>query len=67
MLLAGNRSLALKRWCKEFYEYRSKLAHGELEWYQKEKLFRVSKNKTDAGTPFSLIARELFVHCLTQL
>jgi len=61
MLLAGNRSTLLKRWCKEFYDYRSRLAHGDVEWYGKEELFKMGGNRT---VPFPHIASNLFVHCL---
>jgi hypothetical protein len=61
MLLAGNRSAVLKRWCKEFYDYRSRLAHGDVEWYGQEELFKMGGNKT---VPFPFIASRLFVHCL---
>ena len=61
MLLAGNRSTILKRWCKEFYDYRSRLAHGDIEWYGKEELFNIGGNKS---LPFRYIASRLFVHCL---
>lgn len=61
MLLAGNRSTVLKRWCKEFYDYRSRLAHGDVEWYGEEQLFKMADNK---AVPFPFIASRLFVHCL---
>lgn len=61
MLLAGNRSTMLKRWCKEFYDLRSKLAHGDINWYGEEEMFNVGgKNKVD----FSMFSNDLFVHCL---
>jgi len=60
-LLAGNRSTLLKRWCKEFYGYRSRLAHGDVEWYGEEELFKMGGNK---ALPFAVIASRLFVHCL---
>jgi len=61
MLLAGNRSTVLKRWCKEFYDYRSRLAHGDVEWYGEEELFKMGGNK---AVPYPFIASRLFVHCL---
>lgn len=61
MLLAGNRSTVLKRWCKEFYDYRSRLAHGDVEWYGEEESFKIGGNKT---VSFPFIASRLFVHCL---
>jgi hypothetical protein len=61
MLLAGNRSTTLKRWCKEFYSYRSRLAHGDIDWYRKEESFNIVGNKSLA---YPYIASRLFVHCL---
>ena len=61
MLLAGNRSTLLKRWCEEFYNYRSRLAHGDVEWYSKDELFKMAGNR---ALPFPRIASALFVHCL---
>lgn len=61
MLLAGNRSTILKRWCKEFYNYRSRLAHGDIEWYGEEELFNVGGDKS---LSYPYIASRLFVHCL---
>ena len=61
MLLTGNRSTLLKRWCNEFYSYRSKLAHGEFDWYGKDNLFKIGGN---SELPFPPIASKLFVHCL---
>ena len=61
MLLAGNRSTTLKRWCKEFYNYRSRLAHGNVDWYGKEESFNVGGNKS---LSYPYIASRLFVHCL---
>lgn len=61
MLLAGNRSTILKRWCKEFYNYRSRLAHGDIDWYGEEESFNFGGNK-NVSYPF--IASRLFVHCL---
>lgn len=61
MLLAGNRSTTLKRWCKEFYNYRSRLAHGDIDWYGKEETFNLGGNKS---LSYPYIASRLFVHCL---
>ena len=61
MLLAGNRSELLKKWCKKFYNYRSRLAHGDIDWYGEEELFNLSENDS---VSYNFIASELFVHCL---
>ena len=61
MLLAGNRSTTLKRWCKEFYNYRSRLAHGDIVWYGNEEYFNLGGKKS---LSYSNIASRLFVHCL---
>jgi hypothetical protein len=61
MLLAGNRSAVLKKWCKEFYNYRSRLAHGDVEWYGMEESFKMGGNKV---APFPTVASGLFFHCL---
>ena len=61
MLLAGNRSTILKRWCKEFYNYRSRLAHGDIDWYGEEQIFNIGGNKS---LSYPCIASRLFVHCL---
>jgi hypothetical protein len=61
MLLAGNRSTILKRWCKEFYNYRSRLAHGDIEWHDEEEYFKLGNNKSAS---FHQVAVHLFVHCL---
>jgi hypothetical protein len=61
MLLAGNRSVMLKRFCKEFYNLRSKLAHGEINWYEEEEMFNVGGNES---LDYSVIAKHLFIHCL---
>ena len=61
MLLAGNRSTILKRWCKKFYNYRSRLAHGDIDWYGEEQNFNLGGNNS---LSYQFVASRLFVHCL---
>lgn len=59
--LIGKRTALLKKWCKEFYDYRSALVHGDVEWGSEEKQFSLSGKK---GVPYSVIANHIFVQCL---
>ena len=59
--LIGTKTSLLKRWCKEFYDYRSALVHGDVAWGSEEKAFNSSGKR---GRPHSVIACHVFVHCL---
>lgn len=59
--LIGGKTSLLKRWCKEFYDYRSALIHGDVEWGIEQKTFSSSGKK---GVPHSVIANHIFVQCL---
>ena len=58
--LASKRTTLLKRWCKEFYEYRSSLVHGEGGWDEEEKEFVIG----NTGLYHMNIATALFCQCL---
>lgn len=62
-MLAGAKSSLVRKWCKQFYGYRSALVHGDASWEGDEKTFDLPGN-TDSGRPLSVLGRHLFVHCL---
>ena len=59
--LVGKKTTMLKNWCKTFYEYRSSLVHGDIDWNKEDKPF-IYLNKV--GPSFSIIAKYLFAYCL---
>ncbi len=59
--LIGLKTTTLKSWCKQFYDYRSKLVHGVEDYDSEEKRFQVDGGN---GEYHSIIARELFIYCL---
>ena len=63
MTLIGKRTSLLKKWCTDFYEYRSRLVHGDVAWEDQEKKesFRLPDGKL---IDHSVIASKLFVRCL---
>lgn len=58
--LLGEKTSLLKKWCREFYEYRSALVHGDISFGSEEKTF----NSIDEPRPHSIIASAVFIHCL---
>jgi len=59
--MVGKKTTMLKKWCKTFYNYRSRLIHGDIDCNKDEKPF-IYLNKE--GPPCSVIANNLFMHCL---
>jgi len=59
--MVGKKTTMLKKWCKTFYDYRSRLVHGDVDWNKDEKPF-IYLNKE--GPSCSIIAKNLFNHCL---
>lgn len=59
--MVGKKTTMLKKWCKTFYNYRSRLVHGDIDWNKDEKPF-IYLNKE--GPPCSIIAKNLFTYCL---
>ena len=60
--MVGKKTTMLKKWCKAFYNYRSSLVHGDIDWNKDEKPF-IYLNKE--GPSYSIIAKNLFTHCLS--
>ncbi len=60
--LVGEKTTMLKKWCKTFYDYRSSLVHGDIDWNKEDKPF-VYLNKE--GPSYSIIAKYLFTYCLS--
>ncbi len=63
MMLIGKRTSLLKKWCTDFYGYRSSLVHGDIAWEEQanKESFRLSD---DTFIDHSRIASSLFVRCL---
>jgi hypothetical protein len=62
MTLVGSRTSMLKKWCTDFYDYRSGLVHGDVAWENQEKeYFSLPDGK---NIDHSAIAHHLFVRCL---
>jgi len=60
-ILVGENTSLFKKWCKDFYNYRSSLVHGDLEWNTNEINL---KPFWEEGPSYSFIARNLFTYCL---
>lgn len=56
--LCGGKMSLIKKWCKEFYKYRSSLVHGDISWMEEERYFE------PGGRSHTIIAKDLFIHCL---
>lgn len=61
--LCGQKTSLLKKWCKNFYAYRSRIVHGDTDWNEKEDYFVTPDDKK---IPYSRIAKDLFVYCLNR-
>lgn len=61
-LLMGKKTSLLKKWCNKFYEYRSDLVHGEIDWNNLNFDFFDIPGKDSQS--YVYIARKLFIHCL---
>lgn len=61
MLLTGGKTSLLKKWCQEFYDYRSNLVHGDVAWETEDAYFELPGGKK---VGHSAVARNIFVQCL---
>lgn len=59
--LIGGKTSLLKKWCREFYDYRSALVHGDVEWGIEQKTFSPS-GKDEVS--HCVIANHIFAQCL---
>lgn len=59
--LTGESSRLMNRWCREFYNYRSALTHGDVLWNSDRATFGVHG---DDGPPHSFIAARMLEYCL---
>ncbi len=60
--LVGKRTSLLKKWCVDFYNYRSGLVHGDIAWESnKEGTFNLPGKKQ---VNHDIVARHLFVYCM---
>lgn len=60
--MVGRKTTMLKKWCKGFYDYRSSLVHGDIDWNKEDKPFMYLNKE---GPPYSIIAKNLFTYCLS--
>jgi hypothetical protein len=59
--LLGKSSLILKKWCQEFYKYRSEIVHGSSDWVEDEQDFIYLDKPIQSH---SKIAEDIYVECL---
>lgn len=62
--LCGQKNEILQKWCKDFYNYRSKIIHGDTGWGDKDdRKYNLSPKEK---LSFSFTAKELFSFCLNR-